>query len=180
MDTIDERAVQALHDYVTANAEPIVNAALRNNRYHEHIAQIDNLFTDNQLSESVLYRHTDIVRDYTVGQIIQDKAYLSTTKSFYAYYGRLYGDYLICYRIHIADTSIKVIDVDAYLPNVNNEDEVILPRNLKLKVEAISSYIPNDFDSFLEEVHADDVMNALTLIADHYKFAMIIDMTIVP
>jgi len=178
MDTIDERAVQALHDYVTANAEPIVNAALRNDRYHEHIALIDSLFADNQLSESVLYRHTDIVRDYSVGQIIQDKAYLSTTKSFCAYYGSLYGEHMTCYRIHLEGSDIKVLDVDLYLSDVNDEEEVILPRNLKMRVLSVKTFTPDTYNDFLQEVDAYGVMNYKTLIADGIMSYKVVDLAI--
>lgn len=171
-----EEALQLLHVYVTCHADPQINVNLRKGLVTKDVELLDGLFENNILPD-ILYRHVNFDAEKQVGDIIQDAAYISASKSFEAYYGKIWGQDLSCLRIHIDDKEFKSIDVDKLLGE-QGEEEVILPRNIKLRITSIKKYIANDFCDLLNEMRCSHIMNARTLIADNISSYTIYDVEV--
>ena len=172
----NEDALKLLHEYVTCFAEPQINVDLRSGLVTKEVETLDGLFEDNILP-NILYRHVNIDSTMKIDDIIQDPAYISASKSFEAYYGKIYGQDLSCLRIHTKDTELKSIDVDKLLGE-QGEEEVILPRNIKLRIISMKKYTSNDFNGLLNEMHCDHIMNAKTLIADNISSYTVYDVEV--
>lgn len=172
----NEEAVQALERYVCAEAEPKVNQELRAGIVSKDAELLDGLFSE-YAGPSILYRHINLYKDIHLG-ILKEPTFLSTTKSFDSYYGRLWGDDLGCLKIHVSSVDLKAIDVDSFSIHGASEEEVILPRNLQLEVTSINRYTKETFDEFLKGVRC-TTMNGRNLIVDGINSYTVYDVIIV-
>lgn len=145
-----------LDEYVHSQF-PEINYKLRRGKDCPEVDVFDTLFKQQPLPPR-LYRQLELHNvQVSKGDIIIDKAYLSTSYCFDCYY-RDCGKNVACIIIHIEDSSVKSINVEQMCPLSNKEGEYILPRNLKLKIRLpYKIFTQKEFEEFLEYVHSDQI-----------------------
>lgn len=146
-------ALEVLKNYV-GDSKPI-NDTLRKGTDIPEKDILDGLFVEGEVPH-YLYRLLDISEVDITGDIIIDPGYLSCSSHFDDFIdstGKV--NHLACYRIEDASPINRII-VKEFLPNQNDEGEIILPRNLPLKIVAIDNYSgADDFERLLEKVECD-------------------------
>ena len=174
---ISTEALNVLHDYVTAMAEPMVNKILRGGGYSYEIELIDSLFCNNDLP-TILYRHFEIYEQYKVGQIVEQPTYLSTSRAFSPYYGKLIADDIGLFIIHTSDTDVKSIDVESLLPSCEGEEEIILPHHLNLRIMSVKKYDKSNYNELLNLTNSQYIIGYKD-IANRYNSYTVYDVEIV-
>lgn len=146
----EKQAIELLKLYVS-ESEPRINKQLRTNQADSHeVALFDSLFADNAHPEYV-YRWLPSCYVKNNDGILTDKAYLSCSSDPSCFIDHIFGKDLTCYMINTCE-ELKIINVNALLPNYNNEGEYILPRELILEVKLDKTYRQSDFAQFLSDI----------------------------
>ncbi len=137
------------------NSKPI-NDNLRKGVDIPEILILDELFTYGEVPKYLyrLLQNSEV--KITGGDKIVDAAYLSCSSRFDGFIDRTGKvKHLACYRIEEVSPINRII-VNDYLPNQNDEGEIILQRNLPLQIVSIEVYNGvDDFERLLEEVECD-------------------------
>ena len=148
-------ALEILRRYVT-EAEPLINKQLRlNNADANEVALFDSLFSNSDIPK-YMYRWLPSYYVTIIDDILTDNAYLSCSSNPGSFINHVSDKDLACYMINTCE-ELKTINVNALLPNHNNEGEYILPRGIKLEVTADKLYKQSEFSHFLREIHCNDV-----------------------
>lgn len=140
-----------LRKYVS-ESDPVVNALLRNNKDASDYT-FDSLFKVESFPRP-LYRL--INNDYfqVHDNIFVDQAYLSCTRDVDLFINHVQGENVACLHFDIYD-EFPMIDVHTILKDYNDENEVILPRGLRFKVELMKIHSSlDDIQEFLDIVNS--------------------------
>ena len=168
-----EKAMEILRSYVKQDS-PIINMQLRNNKANsEEVELLDSLFFPNALP-TYLYRWLPEQYVSCEGNVLMDKAYLSCSTKMDAYLSHMIDENLAFYIIETSD-ELKSIDIRNVLPEANDEQEFLLPREVKLTVIADKLYQQNDFGLFLKDIHCSDIR--VNELMDHYQSIRLIKTT---
>lgn len=158
--------LELLRVYIES-AEPSINRELREG-YSPNAALFDTLFVEGEIPD-ILYRlipneNVHIIQDNTICA----PAYLSCTNDVDNYIGRINSEHLACIKIATTSPMHRII-VNHFFPNHNEEGEIILPRNLRLRItnhqifEGVGS-----FAHFIEIVDSEERPETLSQIY-HYS-----------
>ena len=146
-------ALEVLKNYVS-DSKPI-NDNLRKGTDIPEKDLLDGLFVEGEVPH-YLYRLLKISEVDIKGDVIIDAGYLSCSTRFDDFIdstGKV--NHLACFRIEDASPINRII-VKEFLPDQNDEGEIILPRNLPLQIiDNIDYSGVGDFESLLEEVACD-------------------------
>ena len=146
-------ALEVLKNYVN-DSKPI-NENLRKGTDIPEKDLFDGLFVEGEVPH-YLYRLLNISEVDIIGDVIIDAGYMSCSSRFDDFIdstGKV--NHLACFRIEDASPINRII-VKEFLPDQNDEGEIILPRNLPLQIIDNKDYSGvDDFERLLEEVACD-------------------------
>ncbi len=147
-------ALEVLKNYVSDSKS--INDNLRKGIDIPEIEFLDGLLVEGEVPR-YLYRLLDNEDVKITGKkLILDAGYMSCSSRFDDFIdstGKV--NHLVCFRIEDASPINRII-VKEFLPDQNDEGEIILPRNLPLQIiDNIGYSGVDDFEGLLEEVACD-------------------------
>ena len=135
-----------------SESDPEVNVLLRNGK-DASAYTFDSLFEMGAIPQP-LYRLINNEHFQVQDNTFIDQAYLSCTRDVDAFINHVQGENLACLHFDIYD-ELPMIDVHTILKDHNDENEVVLPRGLRFKVELVKIHSSSDdIQEFLDIVNS--------------------------